>query len=103
MTVAPAALFHSSQPRDVGAYLFTFRPSASAEVKETFLSEASKRATPLNPRPVDANSTFTTKWISSDQPEGWYRLILDVSFKSAPASPAQQWVVRFYHRPTLSR
>jgi hypothetical protein len=103
MTVSPAALFHSSQPTDVGAYLFTFRPSASAEVKETFLSEATKRETPLNPRPVDGNSTFTTKWISSDQPEGWYRLALDVSFKSAPASPVQQWVVRFYHKPTLSR
>jgi hypothetical protein len=103
ITVAPAALFHAHQPLEVSAYQFTFRSTVSAELTEAVLSESSKRASSFAPRSVDANSPFTTRWLAGDQPEGWYRLTLDASFKGASAGLSQQWIVRFYHRPSLAR
>ena len=101
VAVAPAALFSSSQPLEVVAYQFTFRANAPADVTDSIVSSSNSRVFSDAPRTAIANSPFTVRWPVGCQPEGWYQLVMDASFKSAPTRPSQQWVVRFYHKPSL--
>ena len=101
--VAPAALFHSDQPLDVAAYQFTFRTNAAAAIQDSILSSANNRMFSGPARNVTAGRPFTVRWPITGQPEGWYQLSLDVKFTGVQNGQSQQRVVRFYHRPSLSK
>lgn len=97
VAVAPAALFHSNQPLDVSGYRFTFRTNAPAVVTGGILSAANKPILPGLRYDAIAGSPFTVFWPSDAAPEGWYKLVLNVSFAGRP-----QVVVRFYHKDSLA-
>ena len=102
LTVSPAALFHSTAPRDITAYLFTWRSNAPAGITYSILSSTNARVFTGPARTADANSPFTIRWPVAGQAEGWYRLVIDASFTNADGR-SQQWIMRFYHRPSLAR
>jgi hypothetical protein len=101
MTVSPAALFHATAPLDVAAYQFTWKSNAPAEIAYSILSSSNARVFAGPARTADANSPFTIRWPVAGRPEGWYRLVIDASFTNAEGR-SQQWIVRFYHRPSLA-
>jgi hypothetical protein len=97
LSVAPAALHHSNQTVDVSGYLFTFRTNAPASVTGSVLSAANVDVLSGLRYDATSGSPFTVKWSAGDQPEGWYRLVLNASLAGQP-----QIVVRFYHKRLLS-
>ena len=98
VAVAPAALYHSNQPLNVSGYRFTFRTNAPAVVTGGILSVANKAVLPGLRYDAIAGSPFTVFWPISAEPEGWYKLVLNVSFAGRP-----QVVVRFYHKDSLAK
>jgi len=96
-TVAPAVLTSSNRPLAVVNYLFSFRTNAAAKVTGAILSSSDRVVYTTPPYQATSGSPFTVRWPAGDRPEGWYRLVLDVSFEGQP-----QVVVRFYHRRSLA-
>jgi hypothetical protein len=97
VTVAPAVLTSATGPLNVVNYLFSFRTNAEATITGTILS-SSDRPVYTSPRyPATSGSPFTVRWPAANQPEGWYRLVLDASLAGQP-----QLVVRFYHKRSLA-
>ncbi len=96
MVVAPATFHHSDQPLDVSGYLFTFRTNASAIVTGSVLSAANTEVLSGMRYETSPGSPFTVKWSVANQPEGWYRLVLNASLAGQP-----QIVVRFFHTRSL--
>lgn len=96
LVIAPAAVHYSDQPLEVLNYLFTFRTNAAAKVSGDILNSANDRVFSALEYQVTAGSPFTVKWPITNQPDGWYRLVLDASLAGQ-----LQMVVRFYHKRSL--
>jgi hypothetical protein len=97
LTVAPAAFEHSDGPLSVANYLFSFRTNEAAVVSGSIVNANDKPVLSGLNYSVTAGSPFTVRWTAAGSPDGWYRLVLDVSF----AGQQPQVAVRFYHKRAL--
>lgn len=98
--VAPAVVYGAEAPQTAPGYRFTLKTNGAARVTcKIYRDTTEVFALPKKRRP--AGSPFTVRWKSTDQPDGWYRLVLSGYFE-ADNSPLDKEVV-FYHRAKLKR
>lgn len=97
--VAPAILGDEVSGR-VPGYCFTFRTDAPAQLEITIRRDADKKVVFRRQKSREmAGLPFTVCFKAKEQPDGWYRLILD-GFFEGDGKPLRQEVV-FYHRAEL--
>jgi hypothetical protein len=84
-------------PLSVANYLFSFRTNEAAVVSGSIVNANDKPVLSGLNYSVTAGSPFTVRWTAAGSPDGWYRLVLDVSF----AGQQPQVAVRFYHKRAL--
>lgn len=91
------AIFSAIRPGDL-EYRFTFKTNGVANL--TIKIYRGDSPVPVYERPQNreaANSPFTLGWRALDQPEGWYRLVVEGYFLDNSPLDKQ---VEFYHRPS---
>ena len=96
-TIAPIIFYHNSPPSTVDGYLFTFKTNGPSRLTCHMYKEGGNSPifTQNFPR-VWGDQPFTVQWNSSRAEDGWYRLVINGSFRNNN-DPVDK-VVKFYHK-----
>lgn len=99
-TVAPVILYQETVPSAINGYLFTFKTNGPSRLACRIYKEGndSPLFTQNFPR-AWGGQPKTVQWNSANVEEGWYRLVINGSFRNNN-DPIDK-VVRFYHKRAI--
>lgn len=98
--VAPALLFQSHQPTQVGGYVFIFRLEREAKLKAVVYPAAGSQPVftqDLGDQP--GGQPVEVRWNTTQVPQGAYRIVLN-GYARDNNDPLTQ-IVHFYHQPVI--